>query len=101
MARAYSNGLRRKLLEAYDRGEGSLRELAERFEAAGVTLLYLPPYSPDFNPIEKAWSKIKQHLRKAKARTLELLEPAVAEALQSVTSQDASGWFHHCGYAIH
>ena len=67
----------------------------------GATLLYLPPYSPDFNPIEKAWSKIKQRLRKAKARTLEWLEQAVADALQSVTSQDASGWFRHCGYAIH
>ena len=73
----------------------------ERIEAAGATLLYLPPYSPDFNPIEKACSKIKQHLRKAKARTLELLEQAVAEALQSVSSDDASGWFRHCGYAIH
>ena len=72
----------------------------ERIETAGATLLYLPPYSPDFNPIEKAWSKIKQHLRKAKARTLELLEQAVSQALQSVTSEDASGWFHHCGYAI-
>ena len=72
----------------------------QRIEAAGATLLYLPPYSPDFNPIEKAWSKIKQRLRKAKARTLDLLQEAVAEALQSVSSQDASGWFHHCGYAI-
>jgi transposase len=73
----------------------------ERIEAAGAQLLYLPPYSPDFNPIEKAWSKIKQHLRKTRARSLELLEQAVAEALQSISSEDASGWFHHCGYAIH
>lgn len=73
----------------------------ERIEATGARLLYLPPYSPDFNPIEKAWFKIKQHLRKAKARTLEGLQDAVAEALQSVTSQDAAGWFRHAGYAIH
>lgn len=73
----------------------------ERIEAAGATLLYLPPYSPDFNPIEKAWSKIKQQLRKTKARTLDRLEHAVAEALSTVTSQDAHGWFRHCGYAIH
>jgi transposase len=73
----------------------------ERIEAAGATLLYLPPYSPDFNPIEQAWSQIKQHLRKTKARTLELLEQSVAVALQQVTSQDAAGWFRHCGYAIH
>lgn len=73
----------------------------ERIEATGAALLYLPPYSPDFNPIEKAWSKIKQRLRKVQARTLEWLEEAVAETLHSVTSQDAAGWFRHCGYAIH
>ena len=73
----------------------------ERIEAAGATLLYLPPYSPDFNPIEQAWSKIKQQLRKTKARTLDRLEDAVALALANVTSQDARGWFRHCGYAIH
>jgi transposase len=73
----------------------------ERIEAVGATLLYLPPYSPDFNPIEPAWSKIKQHLRKTKARTLDRLEAAVAEALSTVTSHDARGWFRHCGYAIH
>jgi transposase len=65
----------------------------ERIEAAGAQLLYLPPYSPDFNPIEKAWSKIKQHLRKTKARTLDLLEQAIADALRNVSSQDASGCF--------
>ena len=98
MAKAYSNDLRRKLLEAYDRGEGSLRE---RIEAVGATLLYLPTHSPDFNPIEQTWSKIKQHLRKTKARTLDRLEYAVAQALATVTSQDAQGWFRHCGYAMH
>jgi len=73
----------------------------QRIEATGAELRYLPPYSPDFNPIEKAWSKIKQHLRKTKARTLERLEHAVAQAVANVTSQDARGWFRHCGYAIH
>lgn len=73
----------------------------ERIEAAGATLLYLPPYSPDFNPIEKAWSKIKQQLRKTKARSVERLEEAVSSALKMVSSQDAGGWFRHCGYAIH
>ena len=72
-----------------------------RIEAAGATLLYLPTYSPDFNPIEQAWSKIKQHLRKTKARTLDRLEHAVAQALATVTSQDAQGWFRNCGYAMH
>lgn len=72
----------------------------QKIEAAGAKLLYLPPYSPDFNPIEKAWSKIKQHLRKSKARSLERLQQCVTEALHTVTSQDAVGWFRHCGYAI-
>ena len=73
----------------------------ERIEAAGAQLLYLPPYSPDFNPIEKCWSKVKQLLRSAKARTLEVLQAAVAEALAAITSQNASAWFHHCEYGIH
>ena len=73
----------------------------ERIEAAGAELLYLPPYSPDFNPIEKCWGKIKQSLRSAKARTLETLETAVAEALTAVTPQNASAWFSHCNYGIH
>ena len=69
-------------------------------EAAGAELLYLPPYSPDFNPIEQAWSKIKQQLRSAKARTVESLEAAITDALAQVTGNNASAWFAHCGYAI-
>ena len=69
-------------------------------EATGAHVLYLPPYSPDFNPIEQAWSKIKQHLRSAKARTLEALESAMAEALARVTAENASAWFEHCGYGL-
>ena len=69
-------------------------------EAAGAELLYLPPYSPDFNPIEQAWSKIKQLLRSAKARSLAALEIAIAEAVAAVTADNASAWFAHCGYAI-
>ncbi len=67
---------------------------------AGAELLYLPPYSPDFNPIEQAWSKTKQLICSAKARTLEVLEAAVAQALASVTAENASAWFRHCGYTI-
>jgi transposase len=70
-------------------------------EAHGAQLLYLPPYSPDFNPIEQAWSKIKQRLRAVKARTLPLLEDAVTGALAAITPDNARGWFHHCGYRIH
>lgn len=70
-------------------------------EAREAELLYLPPYSPDFNPIEPAWSKIKQQLRSAKARSLETLESAITDALAAVTPNNAAGWFAHCGYAIH
>ena len=70
-------------------------------EARGAHLLYLPPYSPDFNPIEQAWSKIKERLRAAQARTLPLLEDAVTAALAAITPDNAVGWFRHCGYRIH
>ena len=69
-------------------------------ESVGAELLYLPPYSPDFNPIEQAWSKLKQQLRSAKARTLETLEVAITEALAAITPNNATAWFAHCGYAI-
>jgi transposase len=69
-------------------------------EACGARLLYLPPYSPDLNPIEQAWSKIKQVLRSLKARTAEGLETAVAEALKTITAENAAAWFAHCGYGI-
>jgi transposase len=67
--------------------------------AAGAMTLPLPAYSPDLNPIEKMWSKIKALLRKAKARTLEALEAAIKNALEAVTGNDAIGWFKSCGYA--
>ena len=72
----------------------------QRIEAAGAELLYLPPYSPDFNPIEKAWSKIKQQLRSAKSRTVEILEQTIASALRTISAQNAAAWFSHCGYSL-
>jgi len=69
-------------------------------ENAGAKLLYLPPYSPDFNPIEKAWAKLKQLLRAAKARTTEVLDEAVAEVLKAITADNAAAWFRHCGYGL-
>jgi transposase len=66
--------------------------------AAGLTLRYLPRYSPDFSPIEPCWSKIKTALRAAAARTVESLEAALDAAVASVTADDATGWFGHCGY---
>jgi transposase len=72
----------------------------ELIAASGAELLYLPPYSPDFNPIEQAWSKLKQCLRTAKARTAEALEQAITEALAAITADNAAAWFQHCGYGI-
>ena len=65
----------------------------ELIEAAGAELLYLPPYSPDLNPIEKAWAKLKQLLRSAKARSKDTLDTAITEALTLISSEDARAWF--------
>lgn len=72
----------------------------ELVETCGAELLYLPPYSPDLNPIEKAWFKLKQFLRAAKARSAEALDQAVTEALKTITADNAAAWFQHCGYAL-
>jgi len=78
------------------KSEPTLKKMAE----AGVQVLFLPAYSPDLNPIEKMWSKLKAYLRKAEARTREELEQAIAEALKTVTPQDARNWFASCGYSF-
>ena len=67
-------------------------------EATGAVVWLLPPYSPDFNPIEKMWSKIKEFLRSAKPRTYAALMTAIAQALETVVDADAQGWFGSCGY---
>lgn len=67
-------------------------------ESVGAHLEFLPPYSPDLNPIELCWSKVKSALRTAKARTFEDLLTALADALGAVTKQDTKAWFAHCGY---
>jgi transposase len=69
-------------------------------EAAGCHLLFLPPYSPDFNPIEPAFSALKADLRRAEARTREALLPAIAAGLEAITPADARGFFAHCGYPL-
>lgn len=69
-------------------------------EERGARVLWLPPYSPDFSPIEQCWSKIKTCLRAAKARTREELEQALAQAVKLVTRADIRGWFKHCGYKV-
>jgi transposase len=74
---------------------GRVRELIEE---RGCELHYLPPYSPDFNPIEEAFAKIKALLRRAAARSREALVQTMGAALDAVTAQDAHGFFEHCGY---
>jgi transposase len=68
----------------------------QRIEKCGAEVLYLPPYSPDLNPIEKAWSKLKTLLRSAKARSKEALDQAITERLPQITPENASAWFKHC-----
>jgi transposase len=72
----------------------------DRIAATGAELLYLPPYSPDLNPIEKAWAKLKQLLRTAQARTAEALEQAIAQLLPAISPQDAQAWFRTPFHAL-
>lgn len=67
---------------------------------AGAQILFLPAYSPDLNPIEKMWSKVKNFLRSAEARTEDALIQAIAAALMTITPQDALNWFAGCGYSF-
>lgn len=72
----------------------------QAIEAAGRQLRFLPAYSPDFSPIEQAFSKLKTALRQAQARDRPALEDAIAAALTTITASDARAWFRHCGYAL-
>ncbi len=74
--------------------------LAEIVAARGARLLYLPPYSPDFNPIELAFSKLKTWLRTAQARTREALEATIQAATEWISQQETKNWFDHCGYHV-
>ena len=65
-------------------------------ESAAARLLYLPPYSPDLNPIEKAWAKLKQLLRSAQARTKDALQQTIADSLKLITADNAKAWFRLC-----
>jgi transposase len=76
------------------------QKVRELIEARGAELVFMPSYSPDLNPIEQAFSKIKNILRKLGARTHEALLEAMEVALSTVTPADTAGWFEHCGYQI-
>lgn len=75
-----------------------VKGVREGIEAVGATLRYLPPYSPDMNPIESCWSKLKQLIKSAEARTVDALITVIASAIDAVTPSDARGWFGRCGY---
>lgn len=77
------------------------QRVREAIEAKGCTLLFLPSYSPDLNPIELAFSKPKNHVRQVEARTREGLDDAIAAALRAITLRDVIGWFAHAGYEHH
>ena len=83
-------------LSSHKKGPG-VRELIEERDCE---LLYLPPYSPDLNPIEEAFSKVKEMLRRAEARSREALIEAIGKALRAVSSHDARGFFAHRGYNL-
>jgi transposase len=75
-----------------------VKGVREAIEGAGCDLWYLPPYSPDFNPIEKLWSKVKAWLRRAEAKTFDTLSDAVAAALRAVTPSECQNYFKSCGW---
>jgi hypothetical protein len=85
------DGVRRHRLMLRQRGRVAVRR-------RGSSVDYLPPYSPDLNPTEKAWAKFKQFLRSAKARTAEALDQAITEALKNITPDNAAACFRSCGY---
>ncbi len=75
--------------------------IREAIEAAGADLWYLPPYSPDLNPIEKLWSKVKAWLRRVSAKTFDALNDAIADALRAVHPTECPNYFQACGYGEH
>jgi transposase len=74
--------------------------IEQAVRAAGSTVLFLPPYSPDFSPIEPCWAKLKTFLRGCGARTHTLLDDALTQALRTLHTEDFRGWFRHCGYEV-
>ena len=81
-------------------GAHKSERVRELIEGRGCEVLFLPAYSPDFSPIEDAFSKLKARLRREKARSREAFIEALGRALGALTPEDAKGWFGHCGYAV-
>jgi transposase len=81
-------------------GAHRTEHVRELIRAAGASVLYLPPYSPDMNPIELCWSKLKGLLREFGARTRDALDVAIRRAMDLIDRHDAAGWFRHCGYQV-
>lgn len=79
-------------------GAHRMADVQRAIEAAGASVLFLPPYSPDLNPIELAWSKVKALVRKLEPRALDALVDATARALESITATDLTNWLRHAGY---
>jgi transposase len=79
-------------------GAHKAASVLEAFAAVGVEVRFLPPYSPELNPIELGWAKLKRLLKDAKARTREALDAAIGAIADAISSSDAGGWFRHCGY---
>ena len=76
-----------------------VKRVKQAIERVGAHILYLPPYSLDFNPIEQMWSKIKAFLRKVKARSVDIIFKALPSAFDAITVQDILGWFHFDGFS--
>lgn len=81
-------------------GAHKVRAARDAILAAGAEVIFLPPYHPDLNPIEPAWSKLKEHLRSSEALTPPDLAKAIFEGAERISASDARGWFDHCGYHL-
>lgn len=101
-AQSLGPGLKRGDIVIMDRlSSHSNPAVLEVFQELGVEVKLLPAYSPDFNPIEKAWSKVKEAVRRVRPRRADELLEAVAVAWRAITAEDIEGWFTHCGYHTH
>lgn len=75
-------------------------KIVSTIQSVGATVKFLPPYSPDFNPIEKLWGKLKEFVRRQATDTRESFDDAVAAAMNLISQSDLLGWFQHCGYRV-